>query len=144
MYRGVSLTVAGSFPYEGIKFGVYDSFKRWGAMQSASRHGDDALKNSVNPGSSLARSCYGASAAMIAHVATYPNDTIRRRMQMQGSGNETAVYTSALDCVRQILRNEGWEALYRGMGLTIVRSVPNTGVQFALYELCKDIINKRT
>eukprot|EP00965_Chrysotila_dentata_P021469 711510-Pleurochrysis_carterae.AAC.1 len=34
--------------------------------------------------SSLARSCYGASAAMIAHVATYPNDTIRRRMQARG------------------------------------------------------------
>jgi len=28
LYRGVGLTIAGSFPYEGVKFGVYDLLKR--------------------------------------------------------------------------------------------------------------------
>ena len=44
------------------------------------------------------------------------------------------------DCLRKIVRYEGWVTLYRGLGVTMLRAVPNTGLQFAVYEACKDLI----
>ena len=37
-----------------------------------------------------------------------------------------------------MLRQEGWRSLYAGMRVTILRGVPNTGIQFCVYEACKD------
>lgn len=133
LYRGASPTVLGALPYEGIKFGTYDWLKRhahWpGSEPSRGGHGP------------LWRACCGAAAAMLAHLLTYPNDTIRRRLQMQGASGEGSVrYRGWLDCWRSIVRNEGWAGLYRGLGVTMLRSLPNTGIQFAVYEACKDLI----
>ena len=131
LYRGATPTVLGALPYEGIKFGTYDVLKRH------TRSGEAAGVASQGP---LWRACCGAFAAMLAHALTYPNDTIRRRLQMQGVNGEPVRYRGWMDCFRQIVKYEGWQSLYRGLGVTMVRSIPNTGIQFAVYEACKDYI----
>ena len=47
-------------------------------------------------------------------------------------------YSGAFDCFFKVLRQEGWRSLYAGMRVTILRGVPNTGIQFCVYEACKD------
>jgi hypothetical protein len=129
LFRGVTPTVLGALPYEGLKFGTYDWLKR----------------ETTSPGektSPIWRACCGAIAALVAHVATYPNDVIRRRLQLQGSTRGELLYCSYWDCCRQLVRNEGWLVLYRGLGVTMVRAVPNTGIQFGVYEGCKDLIER--
>ena len=49
-------------------------------------------------------------------------------------------HSNWLACFRHVLRYEGWPALYRGLGVAIIRAVPNTGIQFAVYEACKTVI----
>jgi len=140
LFRGASPTVLGALPYEGIKFGTYDVLKRWsvgdGAPSSASGHRSGAS------GGVLWKACCGSLAAMVAHVLTYPNDTLRRRLQMDGVNGQRPQYRGYVDCALQLARHEGWAAMYRGLGICILRSVPNTGVQFAVYELCKDLIER--
>ncbi len=132
LYRGAAPTVLGALPYEGLKFGTYDVLKR-----RARTRGGGETGGGQGP---LWRACCGAFAAMLAHTLTYPNDTIRRRLQMQGVNGQPLRYRGWMDCFRQIVRYEGWPSLYRGLGVTMVRSVPNTGIQFAVYEACKDFI----
>jgi len=129
LYRGSTPTVVGALPYEGIKFGTYDWLKRHARMPG-----------STGADGPLWRASCGASAAMLAHVLTYPNDTIRKRLQMQGINGEPIRYHGWVDCFNRIMRCEGWAGLYRGLGVTMLRSVPNTGIQFAIYEACKDLI----
>ena len=109
----------------GLKFGVYAGLK----------HGSGEDKRTAGW-----KAVYGAIAATIAHVVTYPNDVLRRRLQLQGASGAPAVYAGYFDACNKIVRAEGWPALYRGLGITILRGVPNTGIQFGVYELCKDIL----
>ncbi|RLN98439.1 hypothetical protein BBJ28_00015489, partial [Nothophytophthora sp. Chile5] len=76
----------------------------------------------------------------LATILTYPNDTVRRRLQMQGAGGATRKYRHAWDCYKQLARNEGWTAYYRGLTPTLVRAIPNMGVQFATYDFLKNLM----
>ena len=127
LFRGVGPTLFGSFPYEGIKFGTYGWLKR----------------NDGGSGSSLWRAGCGAAAATLAHVITYPNDTVRRRLQIQGTPGSELRYDGAFDCFFKMWKQEGWRSLYAGIRVTILRGVPNTGIQFCVYEACKDLLLER-
>ena len=50
-------------------------------------------------------------------AAAYPLDTLRRRMQMSGSLGQAVQYSSYRNCLRRMLRDEGWTSLYRGIGV---------------------------
>lgn len=125
LFRGIGPTLAGSIPYEGIKFGSYDLLK-------------ELLPSDVDPKADfVGKMVCGGGAGIIATVLTYPNDTVRRRLQMQGSGGVERIYKNAWDCYVKLLRNEGWTVYYRGLLPTLVRAMPNMGVQFATYDLLK-------
>ena len=94
-------------------------------------------------GGALWNASCGAVAATLAHVVTYPNDTIRRRLQLQGVHGSPIQYQGAVDCLLKVSRQEGWRALYAGLGVTMLRGVPNTGIQFCVYEACKDALGSR-
>ena len=40
-------------------------------------------------------------------TATYPGNTMIKRMQSNGAGGKPKVYSGAIDCLRQILQKEG-------------------------------------
>ena len=57
--------------------------------------------------------------------------TAYRTYPLSLSGGAPVLYMSYWDCIRKILQNEGWAAMYRGLGITIFRGVPNTGTCLA-------------
>lgn len=118
LYAGVGMTLIGTLPFEGIKFGAYDVFKSWVPRDEFGR---------LSPLNTLLA---GASAGALAHTLTYPLDTMRRRMQMGRFG-------SISQCVRALVAKEGYGAFFYGLTPTIIRSLPNLGIQFLLYELLK-------
>jgi len=64
----------------------------------------------------------GSAAGVLGTVVGYPLDTIKARLQTQ------SIYRNAVDCFRQMLKNEGFFAFYRGMlapiiGLTVLNSI---------------------
>lgn len=42
-----------------------------------------------------------------------------------------------VDCLGQMVLKEGAGSLFYGLGATVIRSVPNLGIQFLMYELIK-------
>nr|GEX19514.1 ADP,ATP carrier protein 1, mitochondrial-like [Tanacetum cinerariifolium] len=61
-----------------------------------------------------------------AGLASYPIDTVRRRMMM--TSGEAVKYKSSLDAFTQILKNEGARSLFKGAGANILRAVAGAGV----------------
>ncbi|TMW61114.1 hypothetical protein Poli38472_013577 [Pythium oligandrum] len=127
LFRGMGPTLLGSIPYEGIKFGSYDILKRM-------------LPQDIDPRADFAgKLICGGGAGMIATILTYPNDTVRRRLQMQGSGGAPRIYKNAWDCYVKLWKHEGFVVYYRGLLPTLVRAMPNMGVQFAMYDVFKKL-----
>ena len=73
---------------------------------------------------------------MTASIATYPHEVLRTRLQtyrrLKGGGADAGAHGARVPGVVRmgqiIVRNEGWNALYRGLSVNLVRTVPNSAV----------------
>ncbi|RAK99057.1 putative mitochondrial ADP,ATP carrier protein (Ant) [Aspergillus ibericus CBS 121593] len=113
LYRGFGPSVAGIVVYRGLYFGMYDSIKPVvlvGALE----------------GNFLASFLLGWTVTTGAGIASYPLDTIRRRMMM--TSGEAVKYKSSMDACRQIVAKEGVKSLFKGAGANILRGVAGAGV----------------
>jgi hypothetical protein len=70
--------------------------------------------------------CLGYAVTVSAGLASYPIDTIRRRMMM--TSGEAVKYKGSIDCFLQVSRNEGVMSLMKGAGANILRGVAGAGV----------------
>lgn len=131
LYKGVTPTLLGALPYEGIKFGTVSLLEK---LVPVSGDKDDPV---AKP-SPMRKMLFGGIGGVSAGLITYPNDTVRRLLQLQGSRGTTTEYKGYWDCVVKTYRAEGIRRFYRGCAINIVRMAPNTAVQFGSYELLKD------
>jgi len=70
-------------------------------------------------------------------LASYPLDTVRRRMMMQ-SGRKEIMYTSTLDCFSKIYKNEGgFKPFFKGALSNVFRGVGGALV-LTLYDTFQD------
>merc|ERR1712000_348818 len=113
LYRGFMPSVTGVIVYRGLYFGLYDSIK------------PVVLVGSLE-GNFLASFLLGWTVTTTAGVASYPLDTIRRRMMM--TSGEAVKYKSSLDAASQIVAKEGVKSLFKGAGANILRGVAGAGV----------------
>ncbi|KAF7347873.1 DEAD-box family helicase [Mycena venus] len=124
LYRGFVPSVVGIIVYRGLYFGVYDSLKPVvlvGPLQ----------------GSFFASFALGWGVTTGAGLASYPLDTIRRRMMMtSGSGVN---YKSMFDAGSQIVAKEGVKSLFKGAGANILRGVAGAGV-LSLYDKLQELM----
>ena len=137
LYKGVKPTVLGAMPYEGIKFGTV------GLLESIFPHEKTFDENGNDQKPSIFRKlCFGGLGGVMAGLITYPNDTIRRMLQLQGSRGTESVYTGYFDCMKKVYAQYGIQRFYHGVGINIIRMAPNTAIQFGSYELLKRVSEK--
>ncbi|KAH8678129.1 mitochondrial carrier domain-containing protein [Xylariales sp. PMI_506] len=113
LYRGFAPSVAGIVVYRGLYFGMYDSIKPVVLV--------GPLANNF-----LASFALGWCVTTGAGIASYPLDTIRRRMMM--TSGEAVKYNGTMDAARQIVAKEGVKSLFKGAGANILRGVAGAGV----------------
>jgi len=118
LYRGFGPSVLGIVVYRGLYFGMYDSLK------------PVVLVGSLE-GNFLASFLLGWTVTTGAGIASYPLDTVRRRMMM--TSGEAVKYKGSLDAARQIIAKEGVRSLFKGAGANILRGVAGAGV-LSLYD----------
>jgi len=112
LYRGFNISCVGIIVYRGLYFGVYDSVK-------------PALpKNLQN--SFIASFLLGWAITIGAGLASYPIDTVRRRMMM--TSGEAVKYRSSMHCFLEIVGKEGYKSLFKGAGANILRAIAGAGV----------------
>jgi len=126
IYRGFVISCVGIFIYRGLYFGMYDTLKPiLGADPSF-----------------LASFLLGWAVTVGSGLASYPIDTIRRRMMMT-AGSGTA-YKGSIDCAQQILKNEGFMSMMKGAGANILRGIAGAGVLSGFDQVKKFYIAMRT
>jgi len=118
LYRGFGPSVVGIVVYRGLYFGMYDSFK-------------PVLLTGSLEGNFLASFMLGWAVTTAAGIASYPLDTVRRRMMM--TSGEAVKYKGSIDAARQIIANEGVGAMFKGAFSNILRGVAGAGV-LSLYD----------
>eukprot|EP00246_Nothoceros_aenigmaticus_P015166 TRINITY_DN616_c0_g2_i1.p1 TRINITY_DN616_c0_g2~~TRINITY_DN616_c0_g2_i1.p1 ORF type:complete len:402 (+),score=41.49 TRINITY_DN616_c0_g2_i1:26-1207(+) len=113
LYRGFNVSCAGIIVYRGLYFGLYDSLK-------------PVLLTGNLENNFLASFFLGWGITIGAGLASYPLDTVRRRMMM--TVGEAVKYNSSMDAFRQIIAKEGTKSLFKGAGANILRAVAGAGV----------------
>ena len=117
LYRGFVISCVGIVIYRGLYFGIFDSVK-------------PTLPKSVKD-NLLVNFLLGWGVTVGAGLASYPIDTVRRRMMMTSGEGEK--YKGSLDCAKKIMATEGWKTLFKGAGANILRGVAGAGV-LTLYD----------
>jgi len=127
LYRGFAISCVGIFIYRGLYFGLYDTIKPMFL-------GPDA--------SFLVSFLLGWAVTVVSGLASYPIDTVRRRMMMtSGTG---VFYKSSLDCGLQVIKNEGFMSLMKGAGANVLRGIAGAGVLSGFDVVKKAYIDMRT
>ncbi|WFD08602.1 hypothetical protein MVES1_003978 [Malassezia vespertilionis] len=121
-YRGLFASLLG-ITHVAVQFPLYEWFKELAHKYEQ--------RDTLGPGTILI--CSGGS-KMVASIATYPHEVIRTRLQMISNSTHRQ-YTSFLQTVRYIYKHEGIRGFYRGMGVNLVRTVPNSGLTILTYEV---------
>lgn len=81
----------------------------------------------------------GSIAGSVEHMAMFPVDTLKTRMQAIGSFSSPSV--NLRQSLGSILKIEGPAGLYRGIAAMGLGAGPAHAVYFSVYELCKDFFS---
>jgi hypothetical protein len=78
---------------------------------------------------------FGAStfSLLIASALCYPLDTVKRRMQVNGSLGFKNLYKNDLHCLQTIVKKEGMKQLYAGWSINMAKCIPLTLVQYIMF-----------
>jgi solute carrier family 25 (adenine nucleotide translocator) protein 4/5/6/31 len=112
LYRGFVISCVGIVVYRGLYFGMYDSLK------------PVILQGKLND-SFIASFFLGWGVTIGAGLASYPIDTVRRRMMM--TSGEAVKYKNSLHAFSEIIKKEGVKSLFKGAGANILRAVAGAG-----------------
>ena len=123
LYRGFVISCIGIVIYRGLYFGIFDSVK-----PSLPENVKDNL---------MVNFLLGWSVTVGAGLASYPIDTIRRRMMMTSGEGEK--FSGSIDCAQKILAREGFKSFFKGAAANILRGVAGAGV-LALYDRLQLIV----
>jgi solute carrier family 25 (adenine nucleotide translocator) protein 4/5/6/31 len=113
LYRGFTISCVGIIVYRGLYFGMYDSLKPVVLTGS--------MKDSF-----IGSFFLGWAITITAGLASYPIDTIRRRMMM--TSGEAVKYRSSAHAFAEIVKKEGTASLFKGAGANILRAIAGAGV----------------
>lgn len=139
LFRGLMPSLCGIVPYIGIDFAVFDWAKRtcrqngWGL--------DASNPHELLP---ITKVGCGAVAGVCGMTVAFPFDTCRRNLQVatlkvrDGSPPPTNMF----QILRNIVREGGFFALYRGLWTNYLKAGPSVGISFATFEYVKSILEE--
>ncbi|WWC73746.1 uncharacterized protein I206_107718 [Kwoniella pini CBS 10737] len=129
LYKGLGAVISGIVPKMAIRFASFETYKGW-------------LSNSdgkISPSSTFLAGL-GAGATEAIAVVT-PMEVIKIRLQAQQHSLADPLdiprYRNAAHAAFTIIKEEGFQTLYRGVSLTALRQATNQGVNFTAYQQFK-------
>ncbi len=140
-YKGISASYWGCL--EGAtQFMIYEQIKtRLIAQQNVKRE-----EQGLRPIDKLSRLSYFLSAAVAkgtASIITYPHEVARTRVREQAR-NGIFKYKGMWQTIGVVAKEEGWKGLYSGMGVHLMKVVPNTAIMFLTYEVVNSWLGRFT
>jgi solute carrier family 25 protein 33/36 len=135
LFKGLGPNLSGVVPARAINFYTYGNGKR-------------IIAERFNGGqeSPLVHLCAAACAGIVTGTATNPIWLVKTRLQLDkqtaGKDGKSRQYKNSYDCVRQVVRQEGFKGLYRGLSASYL-GVTESTLQWVLYERMKTYLAQR-
>ncbi|KAI9106098.1 mitochondrial carrier domain-containing protein [Phlyctochytrium arcticum] len=151
LYKGFTPSLLG-ISHVAVQFPLYEQLKRMMHQYElkAGRSEADLTATSILLAS--------AGSKMIASVITYPHEVLRTRLQTQSTQRHIThipdkicvgpncppdtqpppkqpKYSGLVQATQVIMKEEGWRALYRGLGTNLIRTVPASALSLWAYEV---------
>ncbi|XP_077233065.1 uncharacterized protein LOC143875230 isoform X2 [Tasmannia lanceolata] len=120
LYRGIAAMSLGAGPAHAVYFSVYELCKKFFSSRNPNSH---------NP---VVHAVSGVFATIASDAVFTPMDVVKQRLQLRNSP-----YKGVVDCVKRVLREEGFRAFYASYKTTVLMNAPYTAVHFATYEATK-------
>jgi len=109
LYNGFGISLVGIIMYRASYFGMFDT-------------GKVVLFEDVRKAPILAVWGFAQFVTVAAGIASYPLDTVRRRLMMtSGKTGADRMYTGTMDCFRKIYADEGGKAFFKGCLSNVLR-----------------------
>ncbi|CAI2326446.1 unnamed protein product [Caenorhabditis sp. 36 PRJEB53466] len=125
-YKGVTASYAG-VSETMIQFCIYEYFR--GVLLSDTDEMDKRKMDFLN------FMVAGGSAKFIACVVAYPHEVVRTRLREESEGTRGFFRT-----LHQLYK-EGYRAMYRGLSVQLMRTVPNTAITMGTYEFVISLLH---
>ena len=129
LYRGVSLTALRQGSNQAVNFTAYTELK--GLLQTWQPHHQQQDLPSYQT------MCIGLISGAMGPLSNAPIDTIKTRLQKTPSQAAQTAISRVLNLTRDMFRQEGLPALYKGITPRIMRVAPGQAVTFTVYEYLK-------
>lgn len=130
LWRGLSPTLAMAVPANVIYFAGYDWLRTSQVSPMANRVSD-----------TYAPLVAGSTARVGAAICVSPIEMLRTRMQAS-SARESGVLRATIGGLREMVSNEGYRSLWRGLSLTLWRDVPFSAFYWWGYEYGRDQLHQ--
>jgi len=125
LYTGTGATLLRDVPGSVAYFGCYEALKRFLTPPG----------EQLNP---LAVVIAGGMAGVANWTVAIPPDVIKSRLQTAPPGT----YSGTIDCATKLLKAEGPQALFKGLGPAMLRAFPANAACFLGVELSMKLMNK--
>ena len=84
-----------------------------------------------------------AASKLLAAVTTYPHEVARTRMREQARSGVFR-YNGMWNTLGIMAKEEGTKSLYSGMGIHLIKVVPNSALMFLTYEVVREWLDGYT
>jgi len=133
-YKGITASYWGCA--EGaLQFIVYEQIK----SRLLSSQNEQRIRQGLPETSELPKATYfwaAAASKALAAIATYPHEVARTRMREQARGG-VFKYKGMWQTLGVMAKEEGTKSLHSGMGIHLVKVVPNSATMFLCYEMVR-------
>ncbi|KAI1659465.1 mitochondrial carrier [Daldinia decipiens] len=136
LYRGVSLTALRQGSNQAVNFTAYTYFK-----EVLLRWQDDKGGSAVTL-PSWQTTLIGLVSGAMGPLSNAPIDTIKTRLQKTPAEEGVSAFKRISLIARDMFRQEGFHAFYKGITPRIMRVAPGQAVTFTVYEYLKDKLEK--
>ncbi|KAG1554464.1 hypothetical protein G6F49_007992 [Rhizopus delemar] len=128
LYAGLSASILRQATYSTVRFGVYEKLKEMISKNKKANVGELLICSSI--------------AGALGGAFGNPGDVINVRMQNDGQlpPQQRRNYKHALDGIIRISKEEGYSALFRGIGPNVNRAILMTPSQCVSYDVFKAIL----
>ncbi|EFQ29468.1 hypothetical protein CGRA01v4_14694 [Colletotrichum graminicola] len=137
LFKGLGPNLVGVIPARSINFYTYGNGKR--LIAEYSNGGNEAAWVHLSA---------GILAGVTTSTVTNPIWLVKTRLQLdknvanQKGGLHKRQYRNSVDCIKQVLRTEGFKGLYKGMSASYL-GVAESTLQWVLYEQIKNKLAAR-
>jgi solute carrier family 25 citrate transporter 1 len=136
LYRGVSLTALRQGSNQAVNFSAYSGLKSWLQNLQPAYHGGRELP-------SWQTMLIGLISGAMGPLSNAPIDTIKTRLQKIPSAPGESAWSRIRAIARDMWKQEGVHAFYKGITPRIMRVAPGQAVTFTVYESIKQWLEGR-